>query len=100
MVKWLLCHPSTKELVFDVNNSLTKHHSVCMGAIKNLHKVRFASYTLDVAFIIWNPILLGKLVTGALEAVFVGLLTRAFDQDGVQPWSELLVIDNVVTGTF
>lgn len=64
--------PIDKEVVFDVYNSHTKHCSVCMGALKNLRKFRFASSAIAVSVVIWNPVFLGKLGTGAVVAAFVG----------------------------
>ena len=64
--------PIDKEVVFDVYNSHTKHCTACMGALSNLRKVRFATSTLAAAMIIWNPVFLGKLGTGALVVALAG----------------------------
>ena len=64
--------PIDKEVVFDVYNTHTKHCSVCMGALKNLRKVRFASSAMAVAVVIWNPAFIGKLGTGAVTTALAG----------------------------
>ena len=62
--------PNEKYATFDVYNSHTKYCTECSGALENLCKIRFASSSIAVALVIWNPS--PVLGTGALVAVFAG----------------------------